>query len=927
MKNKFIFIAITFLIHSASYSQKSFKLTGTIKDSLRKETLIGASVEISGIKKYSTGTDLNGQFSLSVLAGQYIVSVYYLGYDSLKLSVNVNSNENLTILLKGNPKLLKQITVVATQNLVTLNGDTTEHNATAYKLNPDATAEDLVKKLPGTTIENGTIKSNGEEIKKVTVDGKNFFGDDVSLTLKNLPADMISTVQIYDKASDQSSLTGFNDGTTTKTMNIKTKNGFKNSIFGKTYVGYGTKEKYDVGGNMNYFSGNRRLSVISNFNNINQQNFAIQDILGAMGMGNMPKMRGGMNPQMMQNVMGPMPGGNDMADYFTNQQSGINTVNAIGLNYSDKWSKNVTFSGSYFFNYNINNTESTLLRQFFLANSNNQLYNSYTTSGSKNTNHRFNLKLEYNIDSANSITITPRFTFQENHSMKSLESSTVLDTLINNNTNSLTKANTNGFMFSGAALYNHKFRKAGRTLSLNVGFDDNKTNGETKLNSDLKYAQDSVTNQNQLTQSKGFGNNYSASLVFSEKIFKSSQLLFSYSPSYSISNNNKSNYNYSNLANDYNSFNSSLSNVYSTNILTNKLGALYAFNKGKINVNAGVYFQDLELSGAQKYPSNFISSKDFKNILPVANFSYKFSFFQTIRLSYKASTTSPTITQMQNVIDNSNPSNLTIGNPNLKQQFDHDITIRYNQINMSSARSVFAFVNVKMSNNYIGNNTFLLFKDTIINSFYVNKGSQLISTQNMNGYASVRSFINYGFKLKPIKCNLNFNLGGNFTRTPVVINNNTNISGSSVITGGLTLSSNISEAVDFTISYSGNYNINKNSIQASQNNNYIYSNIDAKLNIMVYKKIVFSSEYAYTGYSGISSEYNQGVNLLSCSVAYKFLKKKQAEIKASIFDVLNKNKSITRTIASNYIEDNKTNALQQYFMLHFTYTFKKFNSV
>lgn len=926
---QYILIVLICLIWLTSFSQKTVQLTGDIKDNTSKETLTGALIKIKGIKNYYTASDLNGQFSLNISTGVYTISVYYIGYDTIQLIETINSDKNLTIFLKQNAKLLKEVSIIGVQNLVKLNGDTTEHNATAYKLNTDATAEDLIKKLPGTTIENGTVKSNGEEIKKVTVDGKDFFGDDVSLTLKNLPADMISTVQIYDKTSDQSTFTGFKDGNTTKAMNIKTKNGFKNSMFGKVYGGYGTNNRYNIGGNINYFSGNRRISLITNFNNINQQNFAIQDILGVMGMGNMPKMPGGgnPNPQMSQGMMGGIPGGSDMTDFFSSQQSGINTVNAVGLNYSDSWGKKITITGSYFYNYNINNTESNLQRQYFLSQSNNQIYNEQTISESKNGNHRINIKLQYNIDSLNTLIITPRLSFQNNSTNKNFGAKTVLDTLLFNANNSLTKSNTNGYMLSGSALYNHKFKKTGRTVSLNLSTDNNKTNGNTKLNSDASYFNDSVIYTNQQTQSVGSGQNYSANLTFTEPVLKNSQLLFSYNPSYAISNNNKSNYEYANQTNEYDVFNSSLSNIYSNNTVTNKFGALYAYNKGKINFNTGAYFQNLELKGNQDYPTDFNSSKKFNTILPTANFTYKFSFLQTVRLNYRTSTTVPGISQMQNVIDNSTPSNLSTGNPNLKQQNDHIINLRYNKINLSNARSLFAFAMVKISQNYIGNNTYILFNDTTINNYFINKGSQLTTPQNLNGYSSIRSFIAYGFKIKPIKCNLNINLGGNYTHTPVSINNQTNISEASTITSGFTLSSNISEKIDFTISYTGNYNISKNSIQTNQNNNYYYDNIDAKFNFTIFKSFVFTSEYLRTAYHGLAADYNKQVNLLSSSIAYKFLKTRQAEVKLSVFDVLDKNNSINRTISSNYLEDNQTKVLQQYVMLNFTYTFKQFKAV
>jgi len=912
-------------IHSQTQKLVSFK--GTLVDSTDNQPVIGAVIRLVGTKNYISTTNVSGDFSFSCEQDNYNLKITMIGYDSIVRPIKIVKDVTLKFKLNERANILKEVSVTAEQDLVKLKGDTVEHNAAAYKLNPDATAEDLVKKLPGTTIENGTVKSNGEEIKKVTVDGKDFFGDDVSMTLKNLPADMVNSVQVYDRASDQSNLTGFNDGNTTKAMNIKTKNGFKNSIFGKAYGGYGTEQRYDAGGNINYFSGNRRISLISNFNNINQQNFAMQDVLGVMGMGNMPRMpgMGSMNSTMMQGMMANMPGGSDMANFFTSQQSGVNEVNAIGLNYSDYWGKKVSVSGSYFFNYNINTLESNLLRKYFLDGDQNQIYTELTSSKADNINHRFNFRLQYDIDSANSFVLTPRLTYQDNSTTKLFSSQTDFQELILNQNNTNTNSKNEGFMLSGSALYTHKFARKGRTFSFNMSVDDNQSEGHSYLKSNTYYL-DSLVNQDQYTKNKGDGKSYSANLSYTEPILKSGQLAISYYTSFTNSHNNKSNYFYNDASGSYNEFNGSLSNEYNYDTYSNKASIQYAYNKKKVNFSIGSSLQNQRIEGVQLYPTNFTVANGFTNILPSASISYRFSGFQSIRLNYKATTNLPGISQLQNVIDNSNPTNLSTGNSNLKQEYDHNFTLRYNKINLASGKMMFGFVNARFSDNYIGNNTSIFMNDTIINGFKINQGSQLTKTENLKGFSSLTSFFTYGFKVRPIKSNLNLNLGANYSRTPVSINNKSNISESSTLTGGLSLSSNISKKIDFTIGYTGNYNISLNSLQNSTNNNYYNDNIDVKIVLTIWKGLVFSSEYSRVVNYGLSSGYNQQRNLLTSSMAYKLLKKRQLEVKATLFDVLKENNNLNRTISANYLEDSRSNVLTQYWLFTLTYTFKKFNS-
>ena len=272
--------------------------------------------------------------------------------------------------------------------------------------------------MPGVTVLDGKVQAQGEDVKQVLVDGKRFFGDDANAVLKNIPAEIIDKVQVFDKKSDQSQFTGFDDGNTSKTINIVTKAQFKNGVFGKAFAGYGYEDKFKGGATINVFKGNRRITVLAQSNNINEQNFTAEDLVGvasSSGSDGGGRRRGG----------GGQGGGgngtnNPTENFQSNTQNGINTTSLFGINYADKWGKKTEVTASYFFNWTQNDSKSSLLQQYILGSNNGLIYNETNNTNSDNFNNRINFKIETKIDSMNSIIIQPKLSFQTNQSEKNL---------------------------------------------------------------------------------------------------------------------------------------------------------------------------------------------------------------------------------------------------------------------------------------------------------------------------------------------------------------------------------------------------------------------------------------------------------------------------------------------------------------------------
>jgi hypothetical protein len=904
---------------------QNYTITGKVVDSKDLSPLIGATAIVCPLSdtanKTGTAADTAGNFSIgNVTPGNYLLKIEYIGYKPIVQTIKLTGDISLgTIQMKGKGNVLNTVTVEGKQATATQSGDTTQFNADAYKTHPDATAEDLVTKMPGVTSDNTGVKVNGEAVQQVYVDGKPFFGNDPTLALKNLPAEVIDKIQVFDKLSDQAQFTGFDDGNSQKTMNIITRKNKSNGQFGKAFAGYGTDDRYLAGGNYNDFNGDTRWSLLGLFNNVNQQNFSSQDILGVTG-GSGQNFNGRGSSGYSRGSSGYQGGGSGANNFLVGQQSGIATTNSLGLNYSDTWGKKIKITGSYFFNSTDTKNTTQLARNYF---SDTLLYNENDNSETKNTNHRINLRLEYNIDSNNAIIFTPSVNIQENYATTSTADTQLHNQDISAFSRSNTIANNSGYNYSGNLLFQHKFHKKGRTVSINVATSSNNKTGDGTNTSHNQYTNTADSLDQHYTINTG-GYTISTNVSYTEPVGKRSQLMFNYSPSYTNGTADKESYGLNSLTQAYTDLDTQLSNKYNNNYLTQRGGMSYRLGDKKINFMIGANAQYATLESDEYFPSHLILNKPFTSILPSAMFNYRFADGKNLRIMYRTNTSAPSVTQLQDVVDISNPLLLKTGNPNLRQDYQQTLIMRYGNTKSKSAHNFFVFIYANAISDYIANSTLLPARDSFYKGYKIPQGSQLTLPVNLNGYFNTRSFATYSLPLSFVKSNLNLNGGLSYTRTPGQVNNLTNYSNNYAPTAGFVISSNISENIDFTVSYSGNYNIVNNTIQTQLNNNYYSHTTSVKLNYIFLKNFVFNTTVAESYYAGYSNVPSENFTLWNAYLAYKLLKDHALEARVSVFDLLNQNKSISRTVTETYTENSTTSVLTQYFMFTLTYTLRKF---
>lgn len=927
------FTAFLFFSFLFSSTAQSFSVFGKVTDELDSAAVGAVAVLLkpqdSSVYKGTT-TNTRGVFRVEgVNAGNYLLKVSFFGYKDVFKNVEVTDNLRAgKFKLQPLAKNLKEVEVKTSALLATQNGDTTSFNSNAYKTNKDAMAEDLITKMPGVTVVDGKVQAQGEDVKQILVDGKPFFGDDPNAVLKNIPAEIIDKVQVFDRRSDQSLFTGMDDGNSSKTINIITKVEFRNGLFGRVYGGYGYEDVYKGGGVFNHFKDKQRFTVMAMSNNINEQNFSSEDLLGVMSSsGNNAQRGGGMRGGGGRGGSSRGGGGSSGSDNFlVNARNGISTTHAFGLNFSDEWNKRTNVSFSYFFNLADNVAQSDLFRQYVVGSNNGLNYNENTLAQSDNMNHRLSGRLEHKLDSFNTILLQPKLSFQINNGTNTIYGVNSRTTIISS-TNNQYQSKLNGYTISLPVLYNHSFHKRGRSLSINVSPSVNGSDGNSNYVSYNGYFipvnfSDTIDQRSTLVKNGIISN---GNVTYTEPLNTNNFLSFNYLITYNYSESDKITFNKNNSANDYSIKDSLVSNVFNTSYISNAAGIGYRYQKNNHSFSFGVNAQQAELNRQQIFPGDVTTGKTFRSLLPNAQYNYRLGNKHNFRINYRSSNNPPSVEQMQDVLNNSNVLQLSIGNPELRQNFQHNLFTRYSAVNTLKSTSLFVMLGGTYTNDYIGNSTIIASDDTtVFGKIFLAKGSQIIRPENMNNQYSLRCFFNYSFPVKFLKSNLNINGGANYNNTPALINGKINYARTTSPSMGLVLSSNVSENIDFTLSSSTAYNSVVNTLQSDLNSGFLSQNSRAKVNLTFLKKLVLSAEYNQQYFSGLTASYNQNINLLNAALAVKFLKGNSGELRLFVFDILNQNKSINRNITETYTEDTRTTILQRYFMLTFTYNFKTY---
>lgn len=933
---KYPSLLLLLLIPSILLQAQTRTVNGVVLDAATRAAVAGARVVVTfpsdTVIRTGANAGANGRFKVAGLGdGAYEFHVTSVGYH--KTSVLVSATDTMVVVrMRMDTVQSKEVLIEAKVTAMQQRGDTVEMNAAAFKASKDASTEDLVQKMPGITIQDGRVQAQGEQIQQVLVDGRQFFGDDPNAALRNLPAEMVDKVQIFDQSSDQARFAGITDANARKTMNITTKKGMRNGLFGKATVGYGSTDRYKASATLNSFGGDQRVTLLFQSNNINEQNFSLDDILGAMGGGSggpgMQMMRrfgaasGGGGPQRM---MGGGGGAGGIGDFFVDQKNGISTTHALGVNYTDKWGSAVDATASYFFNWSDNEASTNSNRSYVIPAG--QQYDEAANSSAKNVNHRLNAKIEARIDSSNSIVWRPRGTLQVNNGNSATIGTNSLDASPQSTTANLYGSSINGYNLTNDLLYRYAFKTLGRTFSTNVSVNVNKNAGDNSLKSisavfpDTLIA-DTIVQRSDLSKS---GWNVAPNITYTEPFDSTSTLVLTGNASITESESDKRTYVPAVAGQALTQLDTTLTNTFKSQYSTYSFQPSYRYVTKPFDYEVGVSFQYSDLSNDQQFPVVGSLQRSFRNILPSLSARWTFTADKNIRLSYRTRTSSPTVDQLQGVINNSNPVQLTTGDPSLRQDYTHNFFMRYSAADVAAGSSFFAMVMGQYTFDYMGNSVMIAANDTLIApGVLLPRGGQITKPVNVDGYVSARSYFAYGIPWSLISSNINLTGSISYTRTPGYINGVLNVANNPSFMAGVVVSSNISENVDFTVSTMWTQSWVRNSVEAQRDATYLNAVTRAKFSWRMVAGLVITSDVSNSLTSGYSEGYSLSPVIWNAGLAYKFLENDRAEVRFMVNDILKQNTSISRSVSDTYTQDSQSTILQRYALLTFSYNIRSF---
>jgi hypothetical protein len=918
---RYIYLLLaTLFISLGSVAQKNGSVKGVLMDTLSKQPVAAATITLMSKKDSSlvsfTMTDNKGVFEITGVGnGEYRLLITHVNYHGASKLFSVSDEkkhvEMGTVVMHDQSQVLSEVVVTAEAPPVTLVGDTVQYNAGSFRTPPNSSVEQLLKKLPGVKVEkDGTVKAQGQEVKRVLVDGKEFFGTDPKIATRNLPADAVDKVQVYDRSSDQAQLTGFDDGNSEKTINLKLKKDKKKGWFGKATAGGGTDERFEGRFNVNSFKGARQFSAIGMANNTNAEGFSFMDMMNFSG--EMNRMRGGGGTfTISMNDNNSMPG-------MGSNNSNIRTIWGGGLNYNNIIGNNVDFTSNYFYNHYNPKTASEIQRQNFLPGSS-YLTNQNSFTDNINNTHRVNLGADIMIDSFHSIKISPSFGYQKNSTSTlrdyqnlSMEGQTLSEGF------SDTRSNSEGYNFRTDILFRKKFRQKGRTLSLSMQTSLNGTSSDGTLQSindffDRSGSFDRTDSINQVSNSESDLRSYNARLAFTEPIFKKTLLELSVGKSNSMSTSEKITYDFDRQSKKFDRLNQQLTNDFRNEYGYITGGSRLLMQLKNATLIAGVNWQQAELEG--KIISGIkdsVISKTFNNLLPNARLQYRFTRYKTLTLTYAASTNQPSLSQLQPVPDISDPFNIREGNPDLQQEYSHMAQLNFMSVNPFKNKNLFAFITARTTNNKIVN-------FDVIDSV----GKRTTRPVNIDGVFDLNGDINLGLPVRFLKGSINFGLNGGYSKSAQFINGAKNDINTVSLGPEVRIDMAPSGKFDVALNAGYNYNSSKYSLASTNNTKFFTQTYGADVNWQLPKQFFLSTEFSYIINTNRTQEFNTSVPLWNASISKLFMRYNRGEIKLTAFDLLNQNIGITRTANQNYIEDKRVVTLQRYFLLSFTFSLTK----
>ena len=900
LKKRCIIFFLSFLSLATVAAQKT-TIRGVVQDESAHTLPFAAILLMQDSTLISTfQTEDDGQFHLSTDATDsiFILKITYVGYEKFEQKITISSSNTDTLNL-GSIKMiplsirLAEAIVSAQRNPVDIRGDTLAFAASAFKTQPNALAEDLLKKMPSIEIErDGTIKAKGEDVKQILVNGKPFFGKDPRLALQSFPADAIQSVEVYEKKSDQTEFSGVDNGDREMTINIIIKPNFNRRTTGKAAAGIGSDGRYTSRASYNKFDETKKFTLLGAANNVNKAGFSSEDFLSFT-----TNNRKSVTPQQSAAA----------AQGFQSAQSG-------GANFIENWGKATEVNASYFYNNQETRNDRQLVRQNFLPTGS---FTSRTTGFAKiqNGNHRLNGFIDQKLDSMTAFRLTTGFTFTDNSTLSNSDGTNRKgDTL--RVSHSLKNGNTggDGLGLSTNILLRRRFAKPRRTASINGSYSRNTADRSTFTDNKAEFFSPAlqtiyrIDTVKQTDERENIRNNYAATASYTEPLSKYwlAELNYNFS-----TNDNEADREVFSLKTGEPILNTSLSNYYTSAFLSHRLGTSLRYNKRALNFSTGVQKQRSILRGSFVTRNQEVR-QNFDYFLPNMRLNFNTSKTNRLEAFYETSVREPSIEQLQPLQDNADPFNVYVGNPDLQPEYTNRFRVGYTNFNKKSLAYFNGNMNLNLTENKIVN---ALSVDTLLRR----------TTQPLNiadGFMEVSLHTSMGFRFWQQKMRFNLTTNASQSRGTNPVNNTLNLTKRWRASAAPRLEFRWGDTFELSLKTVIRYDETQYSIQSALNQSFWIYEYEAEMIVGLPHDTRLTTSFDYTFYTSKTFGATKGIPLLNLTMS-KFLDNRRFELRLAVIDVLNRNSGINRTADANYVQQETVRSLARYGLLTGIYSFNK----
>jgi hypothetical protein len=908
--------------------QRRSTVSGVVADADTHESIIGAVVELIPVSDSTKAgviiSGAGGVFSTGADSEEHIIKASSFGYEPLRKSVNITeARQALDTIYLTQGIILDAVVKTAVAMRTSVKGDTLIYNADSYKVTADATVSSLLSKMPGIKVDGGTVEAQGEAVRKVLIDNREFFGEDVAAAIASLPAEAVKNIEVFDKLSDNAEFTGIDDGEGYRAINITTRESMRQGIMGQVSALYGIEPPENsgekahhyglAGGNVNIFQGDSRFTVGGTINNVNERHFTSDDLLGV---------------------------GDD---------DGIARVGLFRMNYTDQLGKRNQWTVDASYSYNVTDSEAhrSVEREYFQNEG--ALYSDYestTERYSTNQGHAFNGRVDWKPNKNHELRLRPFLRFQGNDGNSlSDEMYSPIDGSAPIRLNNWGNNDETGYMVGMSANYRVRLGKPGRTLSMffNTSYDPDDRNGESYSERQELNPDGSNVYIRQSTPQFNYDFVIGGGLTYTEPVSAASLINFDYNLNYSYADQDRKAYLWDEDEERYDMSapDADLSGVFNSAYLTHRVGPGYRLQKGKTSLSASIFYQYSTLESTRVLPHEYYLEQGFSNMTYSVLFNTQFESGASIRARLNSRTRNPSVGNLQDVANISNVQNISRGNPNLKPSYGNMFYLRFNLPNVEKGRSL----GINLGGDYTTN---AIVQRVIRES----PGFQITDSEgnvietldavgsysepvNMDGAWSGRFGIDYGFPIIFLKSNFNVEVGANYMEAPSQVGKWTSGMTSPLYETNylralnpeieLSLGSNISEKVDFRVDYEFGYNRTRNSFYGRSDNEDLEHEIDIEFKFILPASFTIAGNAEYNYRKSIAGQdFSREYFLANAAIGKKVFRSRQGEISVFVNDIFNQNVGFRRSAQAQYIQNQYNSVIGRYIGVKFAWNIRRF---